>query len=195
MPKPDASRQQEVSRKRKLELQPEDRSDEDLEEAMPRAPAQQGKKGTQRQTKHETAARAKPDLAVEEHGHSRDEQDDLPATYNNMPLKKKPSHKPQQKQASAQLEDDASDSSQPATSGPAQQHRDHIDAEKKTKQAGKGSALDYTADSESEPDDYIPTQHRAAAAKAASKAAGKKAAAVKAEPKGKAKQPKQQKVH
>lgn len=195
MPKPDASRQQEVSCKRKVKLQPEDGSEEDLEEAMPRAPARQGKKGMQRQTKHETAARAKPDLADEEHEHSTNEHDDLPATYNNMPLKKKPSHKPQQKLSSAQSGDDASESSQPTSSGPPHQHRHHSDDEKKSKQAGKGSALDYTADTESEPDDYTPTQHRAAAAKAACKAAGKKAAAVKAEPKGKAKQPKQQKVH
>ena len=166
----------------------------DHEEAIATAPAHQGTKGTLKQTKQETFARAKAAQALEEQGH-RDKQDDLPATYNNMPLKKKSSHKPQQNQASVHSEDNASDGSQPASPGPAHHHRHHGDDKKRYKQAGKGSALDYTADSESEPDDYIPTQHRAAAAKAPSKAAGKKAAAVKAETKGRAKQPKQEKVH
>lgn len=194
-PKAKASKHEKLPCKHTLQLQPADESDTAREEAMPAAPAQKSAQGTRKQNKPEKAAKVGSKTHTKEPDNSRDKHEDVPATCNNMPVKIQPKKVPQKKHPSAQLEDRHSEDSQLASSADAQQHRHHHRNEKK-RQAGKAmkNALDYMADSESEPDDYIPTQFRAAAGMAAQKPASKKIAAVQSKPTGRAKQPVQEKV-
>ena len=188
---PFATRQEEPPQEHSLQLQPQDNLHIEHEAAAPTV-RQQARVRDHKQTKQDKVAKPRSRPPATKQAQPEEEEEDLPATYNNMPLK----HKADQKQMLSQPEGNDSQNSHPSSSGPAQQERqDHVNSKKRQPSKEAGSALDYMADSESESDDYVPTQAKAAAAKAASKAANKKAAAVKPETKSKAKQPKPDKVH
>lgn len=174
--------------------------EEEEQEMLPAAKPQQRKNVAPRQTK----LKPKPDPPArrkaprQDNASCQEEEEDLPATYNNMPMKTKEPNITAQADEDEDEDDQASQCSHPADSQPDQQQEQDMDHDqlrkKDTSERHTGSALEYMADSESESDDYMPTQAKTAAAKAASKAAAMKPAAVKAEPKGRAKQPKQDKV-
>lgn len=188
---PITTRQEEPPQEHSLQLQPQDILHDEHEAAAPTT-SQQARVRDHKQTKQDKVAKPRSRPPAEKQAQPEEEEEDLPATYNNMPLR----HKADHEQMLPQPEGNDSQNSHPSSSGPAQQERqDHVNSKKRQPSKEAGSALDYMADSESESDDYVPTQARAAAARAASKAANKKAAAVKPEPKGKAKQPKPEKVH
>ena len=188
---PIATRQEEPPQEHRLHLQPQDILHMQHEAAAPTA-SQQARVRDHKQTKQNKVAKPRSRPPAEKQARPEEEEEDLPATYNNMPLR----HKADHEQMLPQPQGNDSQNSHPSSSGPAQQERqDHIISKKRQPSKESGSALDYMADSESESDDYVPTQARAAAARAASKAANKKAAAVKPETKAKAKQPKPEKVH
>ena len=131
------------------------------------------------------AQRARP-VSVHEDTAQEVEDDDVPATYNNMPVK----HKQSSQQAS-----DGDDASHEEAD--AQEVRQASSQQKKKRGHQKqqpaqvvGKDLDFAA-SDAESDEYEPTQ-----AKAAAKAAAKKAADKAAQPqgaKGKPRQPKHKK--
>ena len=114
------------------------------------------------------------------------EDDDVPATYNNMPLK--------HKQSSQQVSDDVDASDKEADAQEvlqrAGQQKEKGEKQKQQPAQVVGKDLDFAA-SDAESDEYEPTQ-----AKAAAKAAAKKAADKAAQPKGakgRSRQPKQEK--
>lgn len=157
------------------------------EEALSALPAQHRNQGVQKQTKQKHLKQPSSN-PHSEHADSQEEAEGVPATYNNMPAKHQSKHILPQTRPSAQPEASQSGNSQPASSAGAQRHT-RVDQGRKKPHVRKaaGTALDYTADSES--DDYMPTQVRAAVDRAAAKPAGKKAAALKANAKPHAKQP------
>ncbi|KAA6422484.1 MAG: hypothetical protein FRX49_07659 [Trebouxia sp. A1-2] len=148
--------------------------------AAPKQQQQQPAKGQGQQ-----ARRAGPVSAHEDKGEEV-EEDDVPATYNDMPLKLK--------QSSQQVSDD-DDASYEETDAPqvrqaAGQQEKKRENQKQQPAQGVGKDLDFAA-SDAESDEYEPTQ-----AKAAAKAAAKRAADKAAQPKGaksRPRQPKQEK--
>ena len=135
------------------------------------------------------AQRARP-VSVHEDKAQEVEDDDVPATYNNMPVK----HKQSSQQASD--DDDASHEeadAQEVSQASSQQKRKRGHQKQQPAQV-VGKDLDFAA-SDAESDEYEPTQAKAAA-KAAALAAAKKATDKAAQPKGaksKPRQPKQDK--